>query len=800
MEFRVLGPVEVWCQGRMLPPLPRKPTALLTAGLVDAGRLVSVDRLVDAIWGNDPPSSAAKLVQGYVVRLRRALRRSGGPETIVTRPRGYQFQAEEGQLDLRRFLALVERGRAATALGERRAAVEAFESALGLWRGPALGSPTSPALQAEADRLEEVRLATSEHALESRLTLGGGAEIVGELTRLVAEQPLRERPRALLMRALDRCGRRADALRVYRDGDWRLRTELGIEPGRELREVHARLLADCGSPVLGGEQRHERRARQALRRKADAQAGQSQESEAEARTGRAQQRKAAAQASPEAVPEAPRAARPALAPSLPSSPFPPRPPAQLPCSPEHLTGRSAETARLEALLRGGGERTRVCVVHGMPGVGKTALVLHVAHRLASMFPDGQLYADLGGGDPARAADPSDVLAGFLRALGPGAGPLPAQPYSHRAGCTPKGEPGYTAGYLPGSLSERAAAFRTLAADRRMLVVLDDAADEGQVRSLLPGAGRGSVVLISGRRALPGLAEAERLGLDVLGPDQTAALLGRLAGPGRTGAEPEAAAALARLSGGLPLAVRAVASRLGARSQWPLRVLADRLADEDARLDELACGDLDVRAGIESCYRSLPEPQRQVFRRLGMLESPDFAPWVAAPLVAASVPEAQRLVDRLADAHLLESGKVDSSGQVRYRFHDLVRLYALECADHEETPEEQLAALSRLVRAWLTLIRRLDAGAPVEHARHTPGAAANGPDAAFTARLPNAPYAWLRAESATLSAVVALAARLGLHQQAYELEFAHARVASRVRGTEAAPWTAGRARPTLEGHL
>ncbi|MFM9593103.1 AfsR/SARP family transcriptional regulator [Streptomyces scabiei] len=710
VEFRVLGPVEVWAHGRRLPPFPRKPTALLTAGLVEAGHLVSVDRLVDAVWGDGPPASAVKLVQGYVLRLRQVLHGADDREVIITRPRGYVFEPGEGQLDLQLFRTLLERGHAQAARGEHGGAADLFEEALGLWRGPALGAPTTSVLQAEAARLEEIRLATVERVLDARLAAGGGAELVGDLTGLVAAHPLRERLRVLLITALDRCGRRADALGVYREARRRLRAELGIEPGPELRELHARLLADdrpagagagAGAGVLG-----EARAGWGLR------------------AGRP----------PGGTPTAP---------------------VQLPAPPTCLTGREREAARLEAALREGGEHGRVCVVHGMAGVGKTALALHVAHRVAAAFPDGQLHAGLGGGDPAGTADPAEVLAGFLRALGIGPGRIPP------------------------SLPERAAAFRTLLAGLRVLVVLDDATGEEQVRPLLPGAGSGSAVLISSRRALHGLDSVERVGLEVLSPAHALRLLARLAGADRAAAEPEAAAEIAQLSGGLPLALRIAGSRLGTRSAWPLGALAERLRDEHVRLDEMACGDLDVRAGIEVSYRALPEPERLVFRRLGMLTSPDLAPWVAAPLAGIDVADAERLVDRLADAHLLEPLGADGTGRVRYRFHDLVRLYARERAELEDTRRTRSAALSRLLRTWLALTRRAGDLDPTGVPRLAPQGAGEGSDLGLGGRLLADPRAWLRAEHRSLVAGVVLAARLGLDDEACDLAAALVQSSFRV---------------------
>ncbi|MGV9313645.1 AfsR/SARP family transcriptional regulator [Streptomyces sp. NPDC003691] len=708
VKFCVLGPVEVWLEGRRLPPFARKPTALLTAGLLDAGSVVPVDRLIEAIWGTAPPTTAAKLVQSYIARMRQALHRAGAHDTILTCPGGYLFQPEAGALDLARFQNLVDRGRAEAARGEYGSAAETLDAGLRLWRGPALGSPATWVLQIEATRLEEMRLATVEAMLEARLESGDPARTVGELTRLVAEFPLRERLRALLMTALERAGRRADALRVYREGHRQLRAELGIEPGRELKDLHTRLLTADSAPA-------------------------------------------------EAIVEQPRRAvalEPARQPVLPGADgagAPPPPPAQLPAAVQRLTGREAEAARLESVLLNGGQHATVCVVHGMPGIGKTALALHTAHRLTAHFPDGRLYADLHGSDPAGAADPSEIAAGFLRALGTAPGRIPA------------------------AFPERAAAFRTLLAKQRILVVLDDAAGERQIRELLPGAGSRGAVLITSRRALPGLDAVERVAPRILNSCQTLELLARLTGRSRVAAEPRAAAEIARLSGGLPLAVRIIGSRLGARRRWPLRVLADRLSDEHTRLSELACGDLGVRSAIGISYRALPEPESRVLRRLAVLESPDFAPWVAAPLAAVGLPEAERLVDRLADAHLLEPLGADGTGQVRYRFHELVRLYARERAEHEEAADHLPAAVSRLLQTWLALIRAIGPAESAGVLRTVP----EGSDSTLAARLLRDPGRWLEAEQDGLVAAVELAVRLDLREEACGLASALVDVTNRV---------------------
>lgn len=672
-------------EGGRLRPLARKPTALLAAGLVDAGQVVSVDRLVDAVWGEGPPATAPKLVQSYVARIRRVLHVPGRREVIVTRPHGYLFQPESDELDLDRFLKLTERGRVEAARGDRAAAAT-LDQALALWHGPALGNPTTALLRTEAIRLEELRLGAQEALMTLRMDRGAASDLVAELNRLVAVHPEREQLRLLLMTALARCGRRAEALAAYRDAHRWLRTELGIGPGRDLRELHARLIAweapgqnSCGEPTERS---------------------------------------------------------PASAPTVLGVSERTSVPEQLPCA-TVLTGRDMEVEHLRAALRHNRPHPSVSVVHGMPGVGKTALIVHVAHDVAAHYPGGRLYADLG--DARRqSAEPAQVVTGFLHALGV----APTGP------CT--------------TLAEACAILRTVLNRRRILIVLDNVSDERQVRPLLPGPGGGSSVLIAGRSALLGLDATSRTHLDVLDLSGAVALLARLAGPQRIAAEPAAAADIARLSGGLPLAVRVIGTRLAARVRWPLQSMVDRLRAEDTRLDEMACGDLDVRARLSHSYDRLRRAERRMLRRLAALDVSDFASWAAASLAATGAHEAGRLVERLADAHLLEPLGADRCGQVRYRVHDLVRLFARERAAVEDTTAERRDAAARLVDAMVDLTGSASGVEAAKTYDPTP------PAATQPAELKLAPRAWLEAEHAFLRAGVGLAARFDLHRRACDL--------------------------------
>ncbi|GGO69532.1 hypothetical protein GCM10012289_30900 [Nonomuraea cavernae] len=275
----------------------------------------------------------------------------------------------------------------------------------------------------------------------------------------------------------------------------------------------------------------------------------------------------------------------------------------------------------------------VLVIHGPPGCGKSAVAVRAATRLD--LPDGRLYASLD------ARPPGAVLEDLLRSLG----------------CPD--------GAVPAALDERVRMYRSLTATRALLLVLDDAADEAQVRPLLP-TGPGSLTLVTSRSPLAGLEAARAYELGVLDPDEAVAMLAGVAGRDRVAAEPEAARRIVRLCDGLPLALRIAGSRLARKPGWTLEHLAGRLGDERRRLDELSAGDLAVRSSLALGYRGLADPQRRLLRSLGALSAPDFAPWV----LGADL-------EPLAEAGLLQSRGLDEAGQERYGWHDLTRLYAAE---------------------------------------------------------------------------------------------------------------------------
>lgn len=351
-----------------------------------------------------------------------------------------------------------------------------------------------------------------------------------------------------------------------------------------------------------------------------------------------------------------------------------RVPAQLPPDAADFTGRDAPTTQLIHLL----EQSVVGVISGPGGVGKSALAVHVAHRVASAYPDGVLHVDLRGMS-ASPASPAEVLGRFLRAFD-------VDPSA-----------------IESSLDERMNQYRSLLAERRVLVVLDDAANEQQVRPLLPGSPRCGV-LITSRNRLPGLAGARLLELDMLSQQEATTLLARVVGDDRVVAAPDAAAEIVSSCGRLPLAVRIAGARLASRRHWSAQLLARRLGDERRRLDELWAGDQQVRATIEMSLPGLDPRARTVLRRLGQLGPSDFPCWVVAALLDTDPDDAETVVEQLVDAHLVDYTYVDRAGQIRYRLHDLVRIYAREQAERHESHADQVAVTTRVTDGWLA---RLD---------------------------------------------------------------------------------------------
>ncbi|MBP2338097.1 DNA-binding SARP family transcriptional activator [Saccharothrix coeruleofusca] len=410
-------------------------------------------------------------------------------------------------------------------------------------------------------------------------------------------------------------------------------------------------------------------------------------------------------------------------------------PATLPPDVHDFTDRAGQSAALvERSITGG----RVVAIIGMGGIGKTSLARHVANRVADRFPDGQLWADLGD------AAAGDVLARLLRVLGV---PDRAIPVDH---------------------AERGDLYRTLLRGRTMLVVLDNATTPGQIYPLLPGTGTCAVLITS--RAKPTAAEGVQwVELDVFTTEEGVALLAKLVGAQRVAAEPAAAERIVALCGGLPLAVRIAGARLAARRTWRLDHLVGQLSDERRRLDRLAIGDLEVRASLAMSYAGLSGPARRLLRLLGLVEVPDFPPWVVAVLLELPLDEAVEHAEELVDAHLLTVSEVDPVGQYRYRCHDLVRLFAVERAEAEETAADRARAVERALGGWLALAERLTEFVPGPCYARISGDAHRPPVGDLVPDLsPEWSDTWFDAERSALLAAVRQACRARLVDLAFDL--------------------------------
>lgn len=612
-----------------------------------------------------------------------ALRRTIGTEIIRTKAPGYLASAPDDSIDRNRFECFVAQGRSAAAGGRYREASNAFRAADALWRGPALGGVRSRILATEAARLDEQRVTVIEARIAADLELGRTDELIGELTVLVGQHPTRATLRGQLMLALYRAGRTADALAVFRQGREALVDELGIEPGIELTRLHEAILRSD----------------------------------------------------------------PALLAAPPSTEPEPRftVPKQLPPDAADFTGRAGLVRELVGVLTGEQKGQVVAALLGPGGVGKSALAVHVAHRVSSAYPDGQLHVDLRGttGTPA---SPAEVLGRFLRALRPNQSTIPDE------------------------ADERMDAYRTLLSGRRMLIVLDDAVNEQQVRPLLPGAGTCSVLLTS-RNRLAGLAGARLVEVDMLSTGEATTLLARIAGTDRIEAAPDAADDIVASCGNLALAVRVAGARLATRRQWTPRLLANRLTDERRRLDELSAGDQQIRASIEMSVRGLEPAARTAIRRLGHLGLADFRSWVVAYALDVEIGVAEQVVEHLVDNHLVDYTFVDDTGQVRYRLHDLVRIYAREEAERHETRADLVASTARVVGGWAAVLDRLRAHVAdnvISGVIHltAPATQAGGtvdPEVLGSALVD--PRRWLDIEQSSLVLAVERSAEMGLHELA-----------------------------------
>ncbi|CAL9672403.1 AfsR/SARP family transcriptional regulator [Streptomyces sp. enrichment culture] len=749
VQIRLLGPVEVWEGDRRAPLGGVRPLAVLSALVVHLGEVLSTGRLVDCVWDEQAPATASALVATHVSAVRRALARVGEAEVIRTRPPGYVAALDPSQVDTRRFEELLTSARARAAGGHAAEAAQLLTEALGLWRGQeALEGLGQSFARIEAARLAELRLVAQEESFGLQLELGCADRAIAPLLAHVAAHPLRERPRGQLMTALFRTGRVSDALRTYQEGREVLREELGIDAGPELRALHKAVLTS--DPALLGTST--RPHAPAPPGPAPAGSGAPSREPSPVGPGPGPSARETADASRDRQPTTDGTAAVGAPPAAPA-------PSHLPPDIADFVGRSEQIDWAVALLGRVDEPGRTAppigVVSGRSGTGKTALAVHVGHRTAELFPDGRLFVDLRAADTAP-LQPDDALARLLRAMG--AGPET----------------------LPSSVEELTGLYRTYTGHRRILLILDNAAGEAHIRPLLP-PGPGSAVLVTSRRRLVALEGAAHLDLTVPDEEEALELLGRVAGADRVRAEPEQTAEIVALCGRLPLAVRIAGARLAARPHWVPGRLAARLRDERLRLNELRAGDLELRTSLELGYADLDPQEQRTLRRLALLDLPDFAAWIAAPLLDIGAEEAEEAVERLVDCHFIDVIGVDGTGRGRYRIHDLAREHARERCLSEESAEERTAAVRRLVECWLGLAGKAAARGPGGTARYFPQPAAVRPvdplDPQAEEDLLGRPAAWFAAEQAGLLAAVEYCADHGMDRAARDL--AGALIASSV---------------------
>lgn len=598
MRYRLLGPLAVDVDGRPVEIAAPRDRVLLAMLLLQPNRVVTVDRLVDAVWGDAAPATARAQLHTCVSRLRRLL-----PDTIRTDTAGYRAAVTDDDLDTVTFAALAAAGRAAAAAGDLRGAQTLLRRALDLWRGPALAGVDSPAVQAHAVALEERRDAALEDCVDVELRLGLHAELIGQLTALVEQHPLRERLAGQLMTALARVGRTADALTVYRRLTATLDDELGLRPGDALQRLHDDLLHPAVDPAPP------------------------------------------AAAAPTPAVRAPR-------------------PWTLPRDVADYAGRDDLIADLVAAAGTGaaGDVPVVVTVDGMAGVGKTSLAVHLAHRVSDRFPDGRLFLDLRAHGDRPPLHPHEALGLLLGHLGVEPAKVPADP------------------------DERVARWRSEAAGRRLLVVLDNAADAAQVTPLLPGASA-ALVIVTSRRRIAGLDGARTVSLDVLSPAEAQRLITTVVGA-RAVADPAATADVARLCGHLPLALRLAAARLAHRPSWSVADLADRLRRAHPAAVDLAVDGRSPQAAFELSYRQLPEPAQRLFRLLGVHPAGELSTLVCAAIGGLTAADTDALLALLVDGHLLNEPVAG-----RFRLHDLLREYAAHLAAHD--PERDPATVRML---------------------------------------------------------------------------------------------------------
>ncbi|MFA1548265.1 AfsR/SARP family transcriptional regulator [Actinomadura chokoriensis] len=666
MEFRIMGPVELWVNGRRRDLGTPKERCVLAVLLLALRQPVPTETIIRRVWDRDPPAKARQGLQVYMTRLRHRLEDAEGA-ALISRQGAYLLDVDDESVDLYRFRRLHGQARAIAESGDDEYALDHHRQAAELCRAEPLADLSGGWAERTRHILEQELLSAAFARIDLELKHGNHADVLRELSDLTERHPLDERPVERLMKALYRCGRQAEALDVYRRAHSLFATELGTDPGPGLRRLQQQILQ--GDPDLlrvpGTQLSVDRR------------------------------------------------------------------PHTLPHHARVFVGRDEEMRQLMDTVPGitgppAGSAMTVIAIDGMAGVGKSALAVHLAHRLAEHYPDGTMYLELHAHDARqKPVDPADALDTLLRMIG-----VPVT-------------------RMPRALEERAALWRSELAGSRAILVLDDAAGHDQVRPLLP-ASAGCLVIVTSRRRLTGLHDAWPLSLETLPVRDAMVLFTGIAGPGRAEAGADVAAVVERC-GRLPLAVSMAASRLRHRRAWDTRDLLARLAPDDRRLDELRDEDREITTVFEVSYRGLPPRLRDAFRAFGLHPGPDLTAEAAAAALTCPVREAERILEDLLDRHL-----ITEPVRGRYRFHDLVQDYARRLARETDTDEDRRRTIHRILDFYL---------AAANHAnhllsQHRPDAP--GPDMQDLPPLTNEvdATAWFAAEHACLLNAAAESGRIG----------------------------------------
>ncbi|MEU6720431.1 BTAD domain-containing putative transcriptional regulator [Nonomuraea sp. NPDC046802] len=613
MEYRLLGPVDLWRDGRSIPIVGLKQRTLLAVLVLKANQVVSHDRLLTALWGTEIPASSRKLLHNHLWSLRRLL---SAPYHLTGTPAGYRLHVPPNGSDLAVFTAGTRAARTSLNAGDFLRAADQLREALALWRGAALTGTRDDLVLTDGAALDELRIAGLVDRIEADLSLGRHVDLISELRHLVTEYPTHEQLRGQLMTALHRSGRTAEALEEYQIGRRHLRRELALEPGQELNALHQAILS-AAAPATGTFP-----------------------------TGTT----------------TPVSARRSPAPH------------QLPADIGTFTGRDEHLRELDRLLLGESTAPTVAVITGAPGIGKTTLATHWSHQAKSRFPDGQLYIDLHGYSPGEPVTFMQALHQLLYGLGVAQDAIP-----HGRG-------------------ERETLYQSLLADRRMLIVLDNAARADQVRPLLPSSLHCRVVITS-RDALRGLIvthDVRPVPLDVMSADEALRLLTAMLGRERVTSEIQAAQTLTRLCDHLPLALRLAAARLVSEPRLPLGEFVAGLAERN-RLDALTIPS-DPRLGVRDIfamsYQGLTEPQQRAFQLMGLHPGPTIGLDEIVVMTGESRGDVGSAIDGLISAHL-----VHRTADGRYALHDLMWLFARELSHDRDSEPFEHASLSRLLD-WL----------------------------------------------------------------------------------------------------